>query len=792
MDLDPESSLDSQMSGLADELFAPAAEREVALRRGERYVPRLVRAVGRAREAEKRPVRLESVAPGVLDQLALISRPRERAAAGEIEIRICASGLNFRDVLNALGMYPGNAGPLGGECAGTVASVGEGVTSFQPGDRVVALAAGSFSTFVTAPAVFAVPLPEALTFEQAATIPIAFLTAQYGLNYRAGMRPGARVLIHAATGGVGLAAVQLAMRAGAEIFATAGSPEKREFLRGMGISHVMDSRSLHFAAEIMTITKGEGIDIILNSLAGEFIPNGLSILRSGGWFLEIGKRDLLDQEQVDRKWPGIRYEAFDLAEIGLNRTALLRSMFEEIVGLFASGDLRPLPMEIFPLEEASSAFRFMAQARHMGKIVLSQTHEMDLSNPVSISAEATYLITGGQGALGLEISRWLAARGARNLVLLSRKPAGEAASEAIRQLREQGVRVVEAQTDVSRVAEVARLFAEVREQLPPLRGIVHAAGILDDGILPHQTPQRFASVMAPKIGGAWNLHRACEGMPLDFFVVFSSTAAVFGSPGQGNYAAANAFLDSLAHYRRGLSLPGLSIDWGPWGSIGMAAEDRDRERKWKSQGIGMIAPDQGVQAFEELLGFDFPQVLVAPVQWPQLARRFSGSLPPFLSFFASNSAAPAKKEVSREDAVFLAALAKAPEKERPEMLIGFIQAQIIHVLGLAPSHVFDSRQPLSELGLDSLMAVELRNALGNAIGRPLPATVLFDFPTIEGLATYVIDKVLGLGLATGTSGEAPPARETNPEVEAAFAAVAQLSEEDVQQSLRAAAGIRRS
>ncbi|MEK7324228.1 MAG: SDR family NAD(P)-dependent oxidoreductase, partial [Chloroflexota bacterium] len=542
---------------------------------------------------------------------------------GEVEIQVHATGLNFKEVLNVLGMI-GEDVPLGNECAGVVAAVGEGVSRFNVGDEVIALAPHSFSTFAIARADLVIRKPAAMSFTEAATIPITFLTAHYGLHHLAKMKAGDKVLIHAAAGGVGLAAVQLAGRAGAEVFATVGSLEKRKHLESLGVmrEHIMNSRALDFADEIVATTNGRGVDIVLNSLSGDFIAKSLSSLAPNGRFLEIGKRGIWSNEQMAQARPDVTYAAFDLSDTIRADPAFIQKMFSELLAAFADGTLKPLPRRAFPLRDAASAFRYMAQAKQIGKIVITQ------NQPVAIRADASYLITGGLGGLGLRVARWLADRGARNLVLVGRRQPGEAASRAVSELQEMGVHVRIVQADVSKADQVQKLLASIE---PTLKGIVHAAGTLDDGILQQQNWQKFTNATAPKIDGAWNLHTLTQHLPLDFFVLFSSASSLLGSPGQGNYAAGNAFMDALAHYRKAQGLPALSINWGAWSEVGMAAslESQD-QRRWAAQGMGAMTPEQGLAVFGQLLdAAEAAQIGVLPINWSTLSQR--GNQSPLLS-----------------------------------------------------------------------------------------------------------------------------------------------------------------
>ena len=389
----------------------------------------------RGNGARTDPQRLEITERGSFDNLKLVPMTRREPDRGEVEIRVLASGLNFRDVLNTLDLYPGDAGRLGNECVGKIIAIGDGVEGLKVGDEVVAVASDCFATYVTTGADFVLPKPACLSMEEAVTIPITFLTAHYALNHLAAMSEKDRVLIHSGAGGVGMAAVQLAQRVGAEVFATAGSMEKRAFLSSLGVQHVMDSRSLAFADEVMQATNGKGIDIVLNSLTGDAIPKSLGVLRPGGRFLEIGKSGIWDGGEVSRVRPDIAYHIIFLGQTLQDDPKLSRVLFSSLLEDFARGDLKPLPLRAFKLENSGDAFRHMARAKHIGKVVIIQPTDdagfasVGATVPV-LGGEWSYIITGGLGALGLHVAKWLVDRGARNIVLVrpsrpvSRRPKG--------------------------------------------------------------------------------------------------------------------------------------------------------------------------------------------------------------------------------------------------------------------------------------------------------------------------------------------------------------------------------
>jgi malonyl CoA-acyl carrier protein transacylase len=723
----------SEIQTLFDELWSPDQEYQIAYYGGMRYVARL--------QHHKRlltsPFHLRISEYGILENLTLLPFKRCPPGPTEVEIQVRATGLNFRDVLNALGMLKEQAEklgfkkatdiPFGFECAGKIVAVGEAVTNFKIGDEVMAvMAIGSFSSFITLNSAFVVHMPLTMSFEEAATIPLALLTAYYGLEKLAHLKQGDKVLIHAAAGGVGQAAIQLAQRAGAKIFATA-SPGKWDFLKSQGIKHIMNSRTVDFADEVMALTEGQGVDVVLNSLNGEFISKSLEVLGKSGCFVEIGKIGIWTEQQVREQRPDVSYFPFDLTTVARDQPELITVMFSE---LKAAG-FSPLPHKVFSVSRVVDAFRYMAQAQHIGKIVLSFPSMPDQV----VHGDSTYLITGGLGALGLEVAQWFVYQGARHIVLTARRVASEAQKERINQLEQKtGAQIRVIQADVSQQNDVASLLETIKKSMPPLRGIVHAAGVLDDGVLQQQTWERFSRVMAPKVDGAWNLHILTQNIPLDFLVFFSSITSLLGSPSQGNYVAANTFMDVLAHHRRALGLPCLSINWGPWADVGMATELGNLDqRRLANQGLGYIKPEDGLQVMEELLKQDIAQIGVIPINWQQFSQHAN-------SPFFENLAQVAPSGTHKPS--LLKQLEEASPAERYDILTAHVRSEIARVLELKTSEQIQLSQKLfDELGLDSLMAVDLKNSLQASIERPLRSTLVFDYPTLESIVDYLIQEL---------------------------------------------------
>jgi NAD(P)-dependent dehydrogenase (short-subunit alcohol dehydrogenase family)/acyl carrier protein len=471
-------------------------------------------------------------------------------------------------------------------------------------------------------------------------------------------------------------------------------------------------------------------------------------LANKGFFIEIGKRDIWSNEQFAEVRPAADYFVVDLAAKMDEHPADLSPIFAEVMALLRNGELKPLPTKSFSMPQAPDAFRYMAQSLHTGKIVV--TH-----HTYQVRADGTYLITGGLAGLGLLTARHLVENGARHLALVGRSSPSSVAEAAIHEMEVAGARVKTFQADVSKLDDLRLILDYLKQDMPALRGIIHAAGVLDDASLLRQEWSKFARVMAPKVDGTWLLHNLTLNEPLDFFIMYSSTAALLGSPGQSNHSAANTFMDALAHARQARGLPGLSINWGIWSQVGSAAE-RKADEWMHSQGVGTITPEAGMQILNQVFAHAKPRIAVLPIDWGTYLSQFK-STPVWLSRLAEETrkkgkrlkAAPGASQPKSHAAraagnAWREQLANVPANQQRQFLLEHINVQVVKAIGLEVGQQIDPRQALNELGLDSLMAVELRNMLSSSLQleRSLPATLVFDYPTINALTDYLAQDIL--------------------------------------------------
>jgi thioester reductase-like protein len=757
---------------LTSELHASDDEDEVLLAPGRRYVNRLERPTltDLSLQAGKAPavvattepgrlLQLDFASPGNVDRVFWRRAPRREPGPGEVEICVHASGLNFRDVMCVMGMLPLQAieespfgDTLGYEYAGEIIRVGAGVTDCTPGDRVMGMrppSAACLATHVIAAANTVVPIPAGVALAAAAAIPVVFITTYFGLHHQARLSRGESILIHGAAGGVGLAAIQIAKLVGAKIFGTAGTEEKRDLLRMLGVDHVLDSRSLSFADDIMQITGGQGIDVVLNSHAGEAIYQNLRILKPFGRFVEIGKRDIYANTKVGLRAlrKNVSFIVIEAELLVSLRSDLCRQVLLEVVALMEQGKLRPLPYRVFPMTQVEDAFRSMLQSRHVGKLVVTMEgrpqSRAEFEDGLPIQPDATYLVTGGLGGFGLATAKILAAKGARHFALVSRRgAASEEAPAGIAAMEASGASVRAFAVDIADEAAVARMIDDIKSSMPPIRGVIHAALVMDDGIVLKLDRARLHSVLAPKMIGALNLHHLTLDQPLDFFVLYGSAMSIFGNPGQAAYGAANLYLEGLATYRRARGLPALTVGWMQIAQAGYVARNPEvqaRLRRTGLKGEGM-KPTQAVAELGRFLAAGADRVWTLEVDlnalptWPILSS-------PKIQRVNDGSDA----EGSSLQSNFNSVLGSLPAGERLEFVAKRVREHVARVLATNSAQL-DLERPLSDIGLDSLMSVELGTQIERDMGVDVPLMEVIQSGTINSLAGRILKAKRDLGV----------------------------------------------
>ena len=674
---------------------------------------------------------------GTAERLVWQSAERRLPDANEIEIAVAATGLNFRDVMYTLGLLPddiledGFSGPtLGLECAGTVAATGAAVENFSVGDRVVALAPLAFSTHVTVSSGQVGKLPIEMSFEAAATIPTAFITAYYSLINLAQLQRDEWVLIHAGAGAVGMAAIQIAQAQGARVIATAGGDAKRDLLRAIGVTYVLDSRSTRFVDDVRTIT-GAGVDVVLNSLAGDAMERSMSCLRPFGRFVELGKRDYVANTHIGLRpfRRNLSYFGVDIDQLMASRPLIAREVFCAIMDGLENGTLTPLPYSVFGSTAVSAAFHLMQQAGHIGKIVVQPPDPATIRVPAAafaVNPKGTHLVTGGLGGFGLATAKWLADRGARHLVLVGRRgAAADEAKDLIAALLRRGVNVLVQPCDVADATQVEALFEKTRRTMPPIVGVIHSAMVLDDTIVANLTPERFGPVLSPKVSGADHLDQATRSMNLDYFVLFSSVVTLIGNRGQGSYVAANAYLEGLARCRRRAGLPALTIGWGPLTDVGVVARtERMRTDLRKIGGVHGMTAREALDLMALALAETADDANLAAITIAPHEAAFSADLLPILKSPTYQALVTARAGTNQAtiDKIDLPSLISNQDiASVRDIVTQALVAQLARVLFFNPEDISCTR-PLSDMGLDSLMAIEFSLHLEGIFGIRLPLT----------------------------------------------------------------------
>ena len=721
------------------------ADDEIILREDQQWLPRVLPVVENLTPQLRGPRQLSFDVPGKLDRLKWINFELPTLKEHDVRIAVKATGLNFRDVMWAMGMLPeqalenGFSGPtMGLECSGIVSEVGSAVTQFKPGDTVVAFAPACFSTVVTTNDTAVMKKPSNLSFAQAASVPVAFFTAWYAIAYLARARQAERILIHGAAGGVGLAAVQIAKLLGLEIFATAGTEAKRALLASLGVEHVYDSRSLAFADEILRDTHQQGVNIVLNSLAGAGAEKSLSILSPFGRFLELGKRDFFaDNPMFLRPFRrNLSYFGIDVDQMLVDCPDLARQIFAEVMSHFDKGDFRALPLQVYRADAVAQAFESMQASNHIGKLVVTYSEDsldslcsVNVSNASTIKKDKTYVITGGLGGLGQKMARGLIAQGAKSLVLVTRGQVHGSSGELIQSLEELGAQITVLTADVARPDFIVKL-QKVLPSLPPVGGFIHTAGVLDDKKIQDLDHEAMIRTWSPKVLGAKNIEKVIDGLdyPIDFVLFFSSATVLMGNPGQANYVAANMAQEAIVQSLRQKGIAATAIGWGPVGDVGMLSRDEKvAESLQKMLGASAITSEEVVSTSLEVATTSMQSAHYLAADWQKLSRL------PAMRGKRFEALVQADAQSYHETASLNDLLAGKTQEESISILTDIVLQEVSRIMGMPASDI-NVMQPVADLGMDSLMVVELAMELEEKIGMKIPSVSLSGGATVKTIA----------------------------------------------------------
>lgn len=723
---------------------------DIAIRKNEIYTRELVSYQKEDEESKKQvvstkePLMLDVKSKGNIDNLHYRSIQRISPSAGEIEVEVKSFGLNYKDLFKTLGQISNNVledtyygSLIGMESCGVVVSKGEGAKDINIGDWVYIWGRG-FKTYNIVPEKFAISLPKNMSYLEAPVF-LPFVTAYYCLVEIGRLKKGERVLIHSASGGVGLAAVEFAKWIGCEIFATAGNEEKRQYLKKIGVHHVLNSRSLKFAEDIKSLTNGKGIDVVLNAISGDALIKSLSILASFGRFIEIGKRDIAENTGLPMKYlnKNITFSAVDLDLLMNEKPSLLVTMFQEVRNLFESGEISPIPITVFEARKAVDAFRFMAQSSHIGKIVIDLAEkQVEMRNESVqqslIKKDGTYLITGGTSGFGLEIAKWLSRKGAGTLVLISRRGVLGICPEDIDCLQKHGTQVKVLSADISDEIQVKNLISRINIEMMPIKGIFHGAMVLDDEFIVDMNETRYRKVMGPKILGALNLHKHTENLKLDFFVSFSSISTILGNQGQGNYIAANTFLDFFSIKRRLAGLPAITINLGAISNVGIAVRQKGVENLLKDIGFISMTPEEILDRIEEIFSINEAQIGLFDIDWLKWSKTSPAGNS---SRFEKHVGASPQEIKSRKQLIIENLINKEDMKNVIEDVLCEIFSKIVKI----PVSKLQKNESILNWGVDSLMTLEIKYLIKAEIGIEVSTIDILRGLSISQMAVKMIE-----------------------------------------------------
>ena len=699
-----------------------------------KYIPDLWR-----RKSSADCFSLKSGAGGSLGNIKEVPLSRRIPARDEVEVLVRYVSLNFKDVLHALNVLgeEDSDAVIGFEAAGTVAAFGEGVSDLEIGDPVLVFDRGAASRYLTLPKHKVLPLPATVTPAEAAALPVASLTVFYAFHQLCSLSKNQRVLIHSAAGGVGLAAVDFAHSVGAHVYATA-SVEKWELLRGFGVSHIWNSRAPNYASEIRALSSGTGVDVVLNSLSGDHRAESLRALKEGGVFIELGKIGAEDVRTLLKDRKDVRYFHFDIGELWDRQPSYVRHLFEQLIDMHEQGRLRAPLISIHEREEVGGAMRALAQGRTTGKVVI----DLEGRKPALLRSDRAYLIAGGTGALGKTTAKVMVQEGAKHIVVCARNAEKTSSAEYVKSLglpdtQCHGVHIYLVSIDMADPKEVDRLRRVLEKDVPPLSGVIHAAGQLSDGMLDSFREEEFGKTLVSKIGVALNLLSIAKGQSLDFFILYSSIASAFGSAGQAEYSLANGYLDGLAESAAQAGSSLKCINWGPW-SKGMAALlDNALKDRVERLGLYPINDQEGEQLISEFLAAPAGRYVAARMDGVEFARHLPNNERSLFIVPRARHTDDSLKEV------FEKALRRQPDEARA-WLTHTVMGILRRVLALPEDALMESDARLFSLGLDSLLSVEFRNVLQKSFFISLPSTLALEYPTPGSIAAFLYDSLNGM------------------------------------------------
>ncbi|KAL6890027.1 hypothetical protein GGI43DRAFT_425686 [Trichoderma evansii] len=721
--------------------------------------------------------------PGRLDTLGWEGEILNEPQADEVQVEIHAGGLNFRDILVAMGIIELSPPTFGYEATGIVRRLGPKAGKLSVGDRVALTGIKAFASTVTITENLCEKLPDELDFTSGASMPLVFATAIYSLINIGALEKGQSVLIHSGCGGVGLAAIQLARMIGAEIYTTVSSEKKVEFLMqefGISRDHIFNSRNVSFEEDLLKATNGKGVDLALNSLSGELLHATWRCIAKWGTLVEIGKRDLLGAGKLSMEvfLANRSYRCVDIDAMCRERPEMVGRLLRSMMDFYRDGHIRAISIDkVFPSSKVQEAFQHMQQGSHIGKIVLEfrepTTGELQLgqiqpasaSSTTVLDSSASYLLVGGLGGLGRSVAVWMVQNGARHLTFLSRS-AGTTDSDKlfVKEIQSMGCEVHLVRGSVTEAADVARAVAESPRTL---KGIIQMTMVLHDQAWRKMTIDEWHGTAAPKVKGTWNLHNETQSLNLDFFILFSSLSGIVGQPGQANYASANTFLDAFVKFRTSKGLPCTSLNIGAVEGAGYLAQDDELLKKMKGTGWRAVQESELL----DVLGAVMRPSLAAPVQTGASESSLFNAgqtlvgIAPVIPLSSPDSSAKLRKDVrmsvfrnirsqakggASSDGLrqFLTAAKASPEMlSKPESVVLLSQEIGKKLLGLVlrpADDEIDVSLSLAALGLDSMVAVEMRAWWKQMFGLDISVLEMLSMGTLEALGKQAAEGLLAL------------------------------------------------